>query len=366
MMDSLCEKDYLTLQGIIPRLYQCRTRKDLKSIFLSHILPLLKAQSALYAWTDPDILSPQLIDCVNIPKKEIALIRQFINDDPRAGALLTHSHPVIARDIQIPREVNGKGIDPFRKGGNPVKKGYGYFSTSHSGVITLALRDSSLGAGIHRHLPCEKPWTLRDVRVLEHLRPHLLQTIRAIVLTEELGRHKTLVEILADSPTAIALVQKDMKIGFSNQTFRELFPDASGRLPEDLLLLLKTEQSRCEPPFQIGIPERKEPVFKLPQGDFELNLTPLKLKNIPNSDPWLMQLKPLRGTSSQIEMLMRKAGLTQREIEACNLIRQGINAREIAGRLFISPHTVRTHIKKIHQKLGVHSRAQLVAALNRY
>jgi len=45
-------------------------------------------------------------------------------------------------------------------------------------------------------------------------------------------------------------------------------------------------------------------------------------------------------------------------------VREGIDDRQIAGRLFISPHTVKTHIKRIYEKLGVHSRAQLVATLN--
>jgi DNA-binding CsgD family transcriptional regulator len=42
-----------------------------------------------------------------------------------------------------------------------------------------------------------------------------------------------------------------------------------------------------------------------------------------------------------------------------------MSAREIAERLFISPKTVSTHIDRVLAKLGVHSRAQLVAVAHR-
>ena len=52
--------------------------------------------------------------------------------------------------------------------------------------------------------------------------------------------------------------------------------------------------------------------------------------------------------------------LSKRELEvACHLL-DGKTYREIASGLFVSPHTVRDHIKAIYAKLEVHSRAELV------
>ncbi len=53
--------------------------------------------------------------------------------------------------------------------------------------------------------------------------------------------------------------------------------------------------------------------------------------------------------------------LSQRELEVLQLIAQGNSNLEIADRLFISLHTVKTHARRIHSKLGVERRTQAVA-----
>lgn len=54
--------------------------------------------------------------------------------------------------------------------------------------------------------------------------------------------------------------------------------------------------------------------------------------------------------------------LTNREAEVLRLLSDGLEQRDIAGRLSISPKTVGIHIERILGKLEVHSRAQAVAA----
>jgi DNA-binding NarL/FixJ family response regulator len=53
--------------------------------------------------------------------------------------------------------------------------------------------------------------------------------------------------------------------------------------------------------------------------------------------------------------------LTEREQEVLGLLAQGARQKEIALQLSISPKTVGTHIQNLLGKLGVHSRAELVA-----
>jgi DNA-binding NarL/FixJ family response regulator len=47
--------------------------------------------------------------------------------------------------------------------------------------------------------------------------------------------------------------------------------------------------------------------------------------------------------------------LTTREIQVAELLREGLGAPDVAGRLGISQHTARRHIERIYQKLDVHS-----------
>jgi DNA-binding NarL/FixJ family response regulator len=60
--------------------------------------------------------------------------------------------------------------------------------------------------------------------------------------------------------------------------------------------------------------------------------------------------------------------LGNREAEVARLVAQGLSNKQIAERLFISEHTVDSHVRNILNKLGVNSRAQIaswMAASNR-
>ena len=52
--------------------------------------------------------------------------------------------------------------------------------------------------------------------------------------------------------------------------------------------------------------------------------------------------------------------LTTREREVLGLIVEGLTEEAVGERLFISPHTVRSHVKSLYEKLEVHSRAEVV------
>ncbi|WP_138734194.1 response regulator [Modestobacter excelsi] len=61
---------------------------------------------------------------------------------------------------------------------------------------------------------------------------------------------------------------------------------------------------------------------------------------------------PLPGTTLDV--------LTDREREMVALVAHGLSNEDIAGRLFLSPLTVKTHVNRAMSKLGARDRAQLV------
>jgi DNA-binding CsgD family transcriptional regulator len=56
----------------------------------------------------------------------------------------------------------------------------------------------------------------------------------------------------------------------------------------------------------------------------------------------------------------KDSDLTPREIEVLLMIATGAKNAQIAERLFISPHTVRTHVYKIYRKIGVENRFEAI------
>ena len=57
---------------------------------------------------------------------------------------------------------------------------------------------------------------------------------------------------------------------------------------------------------------------------------------------------------------LQELGITPRELEILQLIASGLSTREIAGALFVSENTVKTHASRLFDKLSVNRRTQAV------
>lgn len=67
--------------------------------------------------------------------------------------------------------------------------------------------------------------------------------------------------------------------------------------------------------------------------------------------------------SFQLAEPIKDYDLSEREKEILQLLSEGLMYKEVGNQLFISIDTVRTHVRKIYEKLEVHSRTE---ALNKY
>lgn len=71
--------------------------------------------------------------------------------------------------------------------------------------------------------------------------------------------------------------------------------------------------------------------------------------------------RPIEAKPDAAPALAAKAGiLSPRETEVLSYIAKGFSFNEIAELLDMSAHTVTTHVKRIYQKLAVHSRGEAV------
>jgi DNA-binding NarL/FixJ family response regulator len=57
--------------------------------------------------------------------------------------------------------------------------------------------------------------------------------------------------------------------------------------------------------------------------------------------------------------------MTPRERQVINLIAEGLGNKEIAGRLHIATHTVKSHVRNVMEKLMLHTRLQIAAYAHR-
>jgi DNA-binding NarL/FixJ family response regulator len=77
----------------------------------------------------------------------------------------------------------------------------------------------------------------------------------------------------------------------------------------------------------------------------------------------LEQVREGRGRDGGVPDEIAKS-LSAREVEVLLLLDDHLGTDEIASRLYISEHTVRSHVKSLLRKLGVSSRREALEALN--
>jgi DNA-binding NarL/FixJ family response regulator len=71
-----------------------------------------------------------------------------------------------------------------------------------------------------------------------------------------------------------------------------------------------------------------------------------------------------RGSLPEIAAV-HEWGLTSREGEVLALLTEGASNAQIASALFVSVETIRSHVKQVYRKLGVHTRSQATSLVLR-
>ena len=65
------------------------------------------------------------------------------------------------------------------------------------------------------------------------------------------------------------------------------------------------------------------------------------------------------------EQVLEAVRMTRREREVIDLIGEGLSNKEIASRLNIAAHTVKSHVRNVMEKLALHTRLQIAAFARR-
>ncbi|MEE8260620.1 MAG: helix-turn-helix transcriptional regulator, partial [Nitrospinaceae bacterium] len=301
-----------SLQEAFKVLLECKNRGALRKAIKDHIYPVFEDDFRHFVIEVSETEPPPLMGCSTLSTQDQEVIQSYLEEDPLAKLLLLQNE--VSEQIYLRNENEAQTLFSF-----------------------------------------------------------IAYKIKSVILEEALVKSRAMVQGLLKSPSGIAVVAviKDTKnVVTSNQAFREIFDMTSGtELPQNLVKVLEREQANLDTSDPAQEPEkwgREVSFFTLPKGTYKLYLIPLEVQSLNDTDLWLLRIHPAADPFTKSNRLIEKAGLTWREMEICCLIHDGLGRNEIAERLFISAHTVKTHLKKIHKKLQVNSRTQLVAYLNQH
>ena len=251
---SLPEEEYLKIIDIMGQLYQCRVKKDLKRCIENKVMPLIKAQTAGYAWVNIEVwkgmVKPaQTIDMIGIPPSQWPWIE-------KAHPYLVSTHElfqksqrcVIAHDVDFPRDQLKKELQRFADDHPDFEPSKVFGFADYVSHLVIGDRENDIGVGFHRNFPNEEPWTRQEIRVMELLRPSLLSAIKRVAIQEQLQTYRKLTEALAENEAPCALVQEDGRVLFRNPAFQHLVPvDSGGLLPKELRDVFEQQVALLDP-----------------------------------------------------------------------------------------------------------------------
>lgn len=359
---SLSEGDYDAVLDVIARLLSHRTTRSLTGLLRSHVLPLLDASTCFFGHTGSDRLRPRIIGAVGIPQSEFDTIQDFFQWSPLARHIVDRGIFVGAYDLDIPREKLRDSIEMFHKthpGSNPSSGSY--LDSIHTVLLTIECSAPAVVFGFHRLEPCPEPFSPREKRILDILRPHLGQAIRALVVPK---KSLNSISIRTEEPIGAqnprVEVTRASKIVDQNPEFAELFNSLPGdHLSSSLAQLLNRRIEDHDNSSDTRCSGTECTWYCLCPSIFRIDIT-----NV-DDDRWSLELHPSTDACSGFNPVLKQYGLTPKEKEICCRVRQGLDNQEVASQLFISFHTVKTHLRNVYRKLEIPSRPRLISFLNK-
>lgn len=72
---------------------------------------------------------------------------------------------------------------------------------------------------------------------------------------------------------------------------------------------------------------------------------------------------PLRGECKYENVICNptfNSRLSDAELRVMKLVYEGLSNEEVADKLYLSPHTVKNHIKSVYLKLGIHEKSEFI------
>ncbi|HKY63112.1 MAG TPA: helix-turn-helix transcriptional regulator [bacterium] len=204
-----------------------------------------------------------------------------------------------------------------------------------------------------------------DLRAAAAVLPALAAAVRRSGRVAARLSSAAAIEALFERGQARAVLAMDLRgevLWISAQAEKLLSPFLGGRrrLPDSLRLAARRLGEVAQGRY---LPTRGPAIFNevISRQDGVPLEAEVYLARTADGDPFVAVDLGGAGIPAGLFELARSRGLTRTETEVLSDLARGQSDAEIASRRFISIPTVRTHVTRVIQKFGVHSRLQAVA-----
>ena len=226
---------------------------------------------------------------------------------------------------------------------------YRALQVEHQVAFCLASSDPLIiGIALNRG---ESDFDDEDLRLLDVLRPHLIQAHRRLQLLSTLRQAlESVAGFLREDGQAFHLIDNQLS-GPPAELLGAYFDDLRGVLPQPIQTWLDDERAAF---FATG-PERLRQPFVIQTQGRRLTIQYV-LDGQGRELLWLHEQEAVDGNLS-----LQRLGLSKREAEVLWLLTQGHSTKEIALKADISTLTAKKHLEHVYRKLGVSNRTAAVA-----
>ena len=211
--------------------------------------------------------------------------------------------------------------------------------------------------------PEDTPFSTRDLDVVRVITAHVRSAAHhALEFTRSEERCTLLQAGLDAANMPLLLTDKAGSLLFANKPARELLRHAANSALRSGLLA-NCLQRNLEQLTQGGVDSA---VMRLPLERRACGRQPgllVRTLAVPETGSVTLSIiYPDEGTQAP-DLGYLSDRLSPRELEVLSLVVSGMRNKEIAAQLFISTNTVKYHLKRIFEALGVNSRLELLAAM---
>lgn len=345
--------DLSELTVIIQQLSTCNTPVELFNAFESILTPLIKLDGIFIVRFKEQTANAGLFDNLevirNLTPELFYLIKQIIFSNKNASGTYAANIAVSAIErLALEQPYTYTRLNETARNIKAI-----------AGIVDAP--NPSIGLCLYRTAIESVLFDEREIALLQTIRPYLLLAIKAVIFQEEKSTYTNIIQNLLASSKPEAVIEYDGSIIVCNHKFTEQIQQVGlSALPFRLRLKIT---DLIDSQLSSGNRQHDLAYYQLKRRHYAMTIKPLEIKINPLDCTWLLTLTRLSNTTSLLTRRLKEARLTRRETEIVLCLQKGLSSSEIAVKLSLSYHTVRTHLKNIYKKLGISSIRELMALL---